>query len=212
MVEPTIRAPQHPGDIFESWTQAAGCQHRWLTCTMASARGIRLSPATAARIENPGGVRVKLIVKLTDSESVATAIWINLEQSCVLNFQKPLKILKCGALRIGQTHPNTQISEKRPAGPSSIWVWDERGGRAGIGYFFLGCSWIQVVVLDACVICFTCDMSVSCRKSGGRGGGPGPLWTCDVSETLGRVTCTSLDHNGAQIWMFRNGSPNISQF
>jgi hypothetical protein len=89
---------------------------------MASARGIRLSPATAARIENPGGVRVKLIVKLTDSESVATAIWINLEQSCVLNFQKPLKILKCGALRIGQTHPNTQISEKRPAGPSSIWV------------------------------------------------------------------------------------------
>ena len=31
------------------------CQHRWLTCTVASARGIRLSPATAARIENPGG-------------------------------------------------------------------------------------------------------------------------------------------------------------
>ena len=50
---------------------------------MASARGIWLSLATAARIENPGGVRVKLIVKLTENESLATAIWINLEQYAV---------------------------------------------------------------------------------------------------------------------------------
>ena len=92
---------------------------------MASARGIRLSPATAARIENPGGVRVKLIVKLTDSESVATAIWINLEQSCVLNFQKPLKILKwsqCTGVCMCYCNPKQRAIEYGELGAQ----WNER--------------------------------------------------------------------------------------